>query len=113
MPSHPLARTRPSSTGSNAPASSSTGMSRSAADFFMCATIPNPSTSATPTSATTMSGRSTEMYSTARLPSATATTRTSSCANVSSITRWIVTLSSASRSVFAITRPRRAAARDR
>src|SRR5687767_4093954 len=46
-----------------------------------------------------MSGRSDWIRSIACLPSPTAMTRTSSSANVSSITRWIVTLSSASSSL--------------
>src|SRR5687767_511565 len=49
-----------------------------------------------------MSGRSARMRSIACLPSPTAVTSTSSSANVSSMTRWIVTLSSAKRSLCAI-----------
>src|SRR6185436_4404129 len=55
-----------------------------------------------PTSARTMSGRSLSSRSIACLPSPTASTCTSSSANVSSMTRWIVTLSSASSSLCAI-----------
>src|SRR5690348_9657961 len=47
-----------------------------------------------------MSGGDDSRRSIASSPSLTATTLTSSSAKVSSITRWIVTLSSASRSVF-------------
>src|SRR5215216_1329583 len=49
-----------------------------------------------------MSGQSLSIHWTARRPSLTETTWMSSWANVSSITRWIVTLSSARRSVFDI-----------
>src|SRR5215203_7157760 len=53
-----------------------------------------------PTSARTTSGRDRPMTSIARSPSLTAMTLTSSVANVSSTTRWIVRLRSASRTVF-------------
>src|SRR5262245_21708021 len=49
-----------------------------------------------------MSGRSLSTRSIACLPSPTASTCTSSSANVSSMTRWIVTLSSASSSLCAM-----------
>src|SRR5262245_55186192 len=50
-------------------------------------------------SARTMSGGAASSFAIAWSPSLTATTLMSSSANVSSITRWIVTLSSASKSV--------------
>src|SRR5687767_9045704 len=61
-----------------------------------------------PISASTMSGRSLRMRSTACFPSPTTVTWTSSSAKVSSITRWIVTLSSASSNLCAISNSFRA-----
>src|ERR1700681_2606373 len=53
-----------------------------------------------PMSARTMSGGAASSRSMAWSPSLTATTLISSSANVSSMTRWMVTLSSARRRVF-------------
>ena len=97
----PTAATRDSSTGSNAPVSRMTGMRPAGRSRTNVATS-NPFTPGMPASARTMSNGSAFRRATAAAPSLTATTSMCSSAKVSSMTFWIVTLSSASSSRWAM-----------